>query len=105
VGRTVGAGVGLVVGDAVGFGVGVNVGEAVGFGVGVNVGDGVGASVGAGVGLGVGAAVGIASHTSAFTLPAVHFPVGQSWHTWYRSWSWYLPDGQGRQLVWAVQAL
>jgi hypothetical protein len=42
----------------------------------------------------VGAAVGTARHAVWATAPAVHSPGGQSWHMWYASLSWYLPDWQ-----------
>jgi hypothetical protein len=98
------AGVGDVVGEGVGFGVGEGVGEGVGFGVGVKVGLGVGLTVGLGVGFGVGAAVGIATHSVSPSASAVHVVAAQSWHSWYFFFSWYLPVGQWKQLVWPVQA-
>jgi hypothetical protein len=71
------------------------VGLAVGACVGVSVGDGVGENVG-GI---VGAGVGIPMHAVAPCTPAVHVKASQSWQPWYAVLSWYLPDGQWKQLV------
>ena len=70
-------------------------------GVHATVGDVVGALVGALVG----AVVGMAAHSVQRSLPAVHVPLAQVWHQWYLVLSWYLPDGQWKQLVLAVHAL
>jgi hypothetical protein len=94
VGADVGAAVGALVGQAVGWGVGAAVGAAVGLAVGLGVGTTVGAAVGASVGAGVGLAVGTATHAVCPMPPAVHDRVPQSWHRWYSTLSWYLPDGQ-----------
>ena len=96
VGDEVGAFVGLTVGDEVGAFVGVAVGEWVGALVGVLVGDEVGTAVGDGVGM--------TTHSVLRSSPSVHSPVAQPWHRWYPFLSWYLPDGQPKQLVWPVQA-
>jgi hypothetical protein len=67
--------------------------------VGALVGASVGVSVGLAEGLAVGYGVGTAKHAVKPTFPSVHSDAGQSWHMWYVFLSWYLPDGQWKQLV------
>jgi hypothetical protein len=66
----------------------------VGYAVGNGVGYGVGNGVGNGVGYGVGYGVGITTQLDTPVAPAVHLLCGQSWHTAYATWSWYLALGQ-----------
>ena len=87
-------GVHCTVGEVVGWSVGLAVGDAVGDAVGSAVGSAVGVAVGSAVGTAVGAAVGTATHVVCPCSPAVHVPPTHSWHTWYSTLSWYLPDGQ-----------
>jgi hypothetical protein len=85
--------------------VGIGVGVAVGAGDGLKLGPGVGLKVGLALGLAVGAAVGMEAHAERACAPSVHVPAAQPWHRWYSSLSWYLPDGQWKQLVLPTHAL
>jgi hypothetical protein len=96
--------VGVEVGVEVGALVGVSVGALVGALVGEAVGALVGVSVGLAVGFAVGLGVGTTRQAVSPMMPSVHVPDKHSWHSWYFTRSWYLPDGQWKQLVWPVQA-
>jgi hypothetical protein len=63
------------------------------------VGEADGSAVGVGVGDNVGASVGIATHPVCADWPLVQVLPAQSWHTQYDTLSWYLPDGQWKQVV------
>ena len=88
-----------------GAAVGAAAGEADGAAVGDSVGSAVGADVGSAVGEEVGCGVGTAPQLLRDSRPAVQLPARQSWHRWYAVLSWYLPDGQCRQLCWPSEAV
>jgi hypothetical protein len=47
----------------------------------------------------VGAAVGTLTHAVCAICPSVHVAAAHSWHSWYATLSWYLPDGQWKHVV------
>ena len=75
---------------------------SVGEDVGCAVGYAEGTTVGTAVGYVVGAAVGTDTHTVAPNSPFVHRPTMHASQRSYTPASWYLPDGQCSQLVFAT---